>query len=219
MARRGGLPAEFRTGAGLDGLVCAGRAYRPGACDRRVPRAPKGRGKVPDRAARAAQPVPHAAADGHVHDDQPVDPGPADHPGGLGRGTVKALTWTWPFDSTVYAGLAAAFLVHAWLARDAPDAERKHTLYLIAGLATLWVALETPIDVISDRYLDSVHMLHHFLLGFVDPPLLLLSLSRAMVRRLVTIPGVQLITEPIPAQVIAGTARTGWHLPPLYNAT
>lgn len=129
------------------------------------------------------------------------------------------MTWTWPFDSTVYAGLAAAFLVHAWLARDAPDAERKHTLYLIAGLATLWVALETPIDVISDRYLDSVHMLQHVLLGFVAPPLLLLSLSRSMVRRLVTIPGVQLITEPIPAQVIAGTVMIVWHLPVLYNGT
>ena len=42
-----------------------------------------------------------------------------------------------------YAGLVAAFLGHAWLAGQAPEAERKHTLYLIAGLATLWVALET----------------------------------------------------------------------------
>jgi len=126
---------------------------------------------------------------------------------------------TWPFDPTVYAGLVAAFLGHAWLARSAPDAQRKHTLYLIAGLATLWIALETPIDPISDHYLDSVHMLQHVLLGFVAPPLLLLSLSRSMVRRLVTIPGVQLITEPIPAQIIAGAVMVVWHLPALYNAT
>jgi cytochrome c oxidase assembly factor CtaG len=129
------------------------------------------------------------------------------------------MTWTWPIDPTVYVGLVAAFLTHAWLARDAPDAERKHTLYLIAGLATLWVALETPIDIISDRYLDSVHMFQHVLLGFVAPPLLLLSLSRSMARRLVTIPGVQMITEPIPAQVIAAVVMVVWHLPVLYNAT
>jgi cytochrome c oxidase assembly factor CtaG len=129
------------------------------------------------------------------------------------------VTWTWPFDPTVYAGLAAAFIGHAWLARSAPDAKRKHTLYLIAGLVTLWVALETPIDIISDRYLDSVHMLQHVLLGFVAPPLLLLSLSRSMARRLVTIPGVQLISEPIPAQVIAGAVMVVWHLPALYDAT
>lgn len=129
------------------------------------------------------------------------------------------MRWTWPFDATVYAGLIAAFLVHAWLARDAPDAQRKHTLYLIAGLATLWVALETPIDVISDRYLDSVHMFQHVLLGFVAPPLLLLSLSRSMVRRLVAIPGVQALTEPVPAQVIAAVVMVVWHVPSLYGAT
>lgn len=129
------------------------------------------------------------------------------------------MIWTWPFDLTVYAGLLGAYLGHAWLARDAPGAERKHTLYLIAGLATLWVALETPIDPISDHYLDSVHMLQHVLLGFVAPPLLLLSLSKSMVRRLVEIPGMQLVTEPIPAQVIAGTVMVAWHLPALYNAT
>jgi putative membrane protein len=129
------------------------------------------------------------------------------------------VTVTWPFDLTVYAGLVVAFLAHAWLARDAPDARQKHTLYLVAALATLWVALETPIDTISDHYLDSVHMLQHVLLGFVAPPLLLLSLSRSMVRRLVTIPGVHLITEPIPAQVIAGAVMVVWHLPVFYDAT
>lgn len=125
----------------------------------------------------------------------------------------------WPFDPTVYAGLVAAYLGHAWLARNAADAERKHTLYLIAGLATLWVALETPIDPISDHYLDSVHMLQHVLLGFIAPPLLLLSLSPSMVARLVRIPGVRFITEPVQAQVIAGAVMVVWHLPALYNAT
>jgi cytochrome c oxidase assembly factor CtaG len=40
-----------------------------------------------------------------------------------------------------------------------------------------------------------------------------------MARRLVTIPGVQLISEPIPAQVIAGAVMVVWHLPALYDAT
>jgi putative membrane protein len=125
----------------------------------------------------------------------------------------------WPFDPTVYAGLVAAYLGHAWLARNAPDADRKHTLYLIAGLAALWLALETPIDIISDRYLDSVHMLQHVLLGFIAPPLILLSLSPTMVGRLVRIPGLRFITEAIAAQVIAGAVMVVWHLPALYNAT
>jgi len=126
---------------------------------------------------------------------------------------------TWPFDWTVYIGLVALYLGHAGLARGASDAQPRHTLFLIAGLATLWVALETPIDTISDYYLDSVHMLQHVLLGFVAPPLLLLSLSPRMAARIVRIPGVRPLTEPVPAQVIAAAVMVAWHLPPLYDAT
>jgi putative membrane protein len=126
---------------------------------------------------------------------------------------------TWPVDLTVYAGLAVLFLGHAWLAGSVSDAQRKHTLYFGLGLLTLWVALETPLDTVSDYYLDSVHMLQHVLLGFVAPPLMLLGLSSQMVGRIVRVPGVRAITEPVPAQVIAGLVMIGWHLPPLYDAT
>ena len=126
---------------------------------------------------------------------------------------------TWPFDPTVYAGLVVLFLAHAWLARRSPDAQRKHSLYFGLGLLTLWIALETPIDTISDHYLDSVHMFQHVLLGFIAPPFMLLGLSPGMVADLVRIPGVRAITEPIPAQIIAGAVMILWHLPPLYDAT
>ena len=126
---------------------------------------------------------------------------------------------TWPVDWTVYAGLVVLFLGHAWLAGKVSDTQRKHSLYFGLGLVTLWVALETPLDTISDRYLDSVHMLQHILLGFVAPPLMLLGLSSQMVDRVLRVPGVRAATEPVAAQVIAGAVMVVWHLPPLYNAT
>jgi putative membrane protein len=126
---------------------------------------------------------------------------------------------TWPFDPTVYTGLLALYLGHALLARGVPDAERKHTAYFLSGLFVLWLALETPLDTISDYYLDSVHMLQHVLLAFVAPPLLLLGLSREMVRRLLRVPGLGAVTEPVPAQVVAAAVMVAWHLPPLYDAT
>jgi cytochrome c oxidase assembly factor CtaG len=126
---------------------------------------------------------------------------------------------SWPFDWTVYAGLVALFFGHAWLARDAPDAERKHSLYFGLGLITLWIALETPMDTISDYYLDSVHMLQHVLLAFIAPPLMLLGLSPSMVGRLVRVPGVRALTEPVPAQLIGGAVMVAWHIPPFYDAT
>jgi len=125
----------------------------------------------------------------------------------------------WPLDPIVYAGLLALFFGHAWLAREADDARRKHSLYFGLGLLTIWVALETPIDTISDYYLDSVHMLQHVMLGFVAPPLLLLGLSPQMVGRFVRVPGVRELTEPIPAQLIAGVVMIVWHVPWLYDAT
>ena len=126
---------------------------------------------------------------------------------------------TWPFDPTVYAGLIALFFGHAWLARAADDAERKHTLYFSLGVLALWVALETPIDTISDYYLDSVHMFQHVLLGFIAPPLMLLGLSPGMAGRLATVPLIRAATEPVTAQVIAGGVMVVWHLPALYDAT
>ena len=126
---------------------------------------------------------------------------------------------SWPVDPTVYAGLLVLFFGHALLARDAPDASRRHTVYFLAGLFVLWVALETPLDTIGDDYLDSVHMLQHVLLAFVAPPLLLLGLSPQMAGRLARIPGVRAMTEPVAAQVIAGVIMVGWHIPALYEAT
>ena len=125
----------------------------------------------------------------------------------------------WPLDPTVYLGLVVLYLGHAWLARDAPDFRRKHSLYFGLGLITIWVALETPIDTIADHYLDSVHMLQHVLLGFVAPPLMLLGLSPSIVGKLVRIPAVRALTEPIPAQLIAGVVMIAWHVPVLYDAT
>lgn len=125
----------------------------------------------------------------------------------------------WPLDPSVYFGLLALFFGHAWLARRADDAEPRHSIYFGLGLLTIWVALETQLDTIADDYLDSVHMLQHVLLGFVAPPLMLLGLSSGMVARLVRIPGVRGVTEPVPAQVIAGLVMIVWHLPPLYDAT
>jgi putative membrane protein len=86
-------------------------------------------------------------------------------------------------------------------------------------LLALWAALETPVDTISDGYLDSVHMLQHVLLGFVAPPLMLLGLSAGMAARLAGVPLIRGVTEPVPAQIIAGGVMVIWHLPPLYDAT
>ena len=125
----------------------------------------------------------------------------------------------WPFDPSVYAGLLLLlFFGHAWLARDR-DLPRIGSLYFGLGLVCIWIALETPLEVLADDYLDSAHMLQHVLIGVVAPPLLLLGQNREMAGVLARLPGVRAITEPVPAQVLSAAVMIGWHLPPLYDAT
>ena len=108
---------------------------------------------------------------------------------------------------------------YAALARGRADFSRARGLAYIGGVTMLWVALETPIDTLSDHYLQSVHMFQHILLGVIAPPLLLLGLSPSMAATLARVPGVRALTEPVPAQVLAAAVMIGWHLPALYDLT
>ncbi|HVB77885.1 MAG TPA: cytochrome c oxidase assembly protein [Candidatus Nitrosotalea sp.] len=97
---------------------------------------------------------------------------------------------------------------------------RARHLWFGAGLALIWLALETPIDTVGDRSLQSVHMLQHVLLGLVAPPMLLLGLDAHAARRLLArIPLLERVCSPLWAQLIAALVMVGWHLPPLYDLT
>lgn len=119
----------------------------------------------------------------------------------------------------MYAGLLAVFFGYALLARGRADLTRRRSLAFGAGLAVLWLALETPIDTISDRHLQSIHMLQHVLLGVIAPPLLVMGLSPSMAGVLARVPGVRFLTEPVAGQVAAAVVMVGWHVPALYDVT
>lgn len=124
----------------------------------------------------------------------------------------------WPFDWSVYAGLVILWAAYLLLASGGGLRPRK-ALWFAFGVLTLWAALETPIDTMSDRYLMSVHMVQHVLLLFVAPPLLLLGLSEKSARRVARWPGVLWLTKPGAAQLIAAAMMVFWHLPPPYQWT
>jgi len=107
---------------------------------------------------------------------------------------------------------------YAALARGREDCSPLRGISFIVGVVILWVALETPIDTLSDQDLQGVHMFQHVLLGILAPPLLLLGLSPSMAASLARVPGLRVLTEPVPAQVLAAAVMIGWHLPALYDA-
>ena len=99
------------------------------------------------------------------------------------------------------------------------ELSRGRILAFGVGVLLLWLALETPIDTLSDHHLQSVHMLQHVLLGLLAPPALLLGLSPAMAAGVARWPLVRRVTEPVPAQLAAAAVMVGWHVPALYDAT
>ncbi|MFN2617872.1 MAG: cytochrome c oxidase assembly protein [Thermoleophilaceae bacterium] len=93
-----------------------------------------------------------------------------------------------------------------------------------AGAVTaLLAALASPIDGLGEDYLFSAHMLQHVLLGDVAPLLLLLSLSRVILRPLTRrLRGVELALGPF-AHPLTGlgiwlVVMYAWHVPALYDA-
>jgi putative membrane protein len=84
-------------------------------------------------------------------------------------------------------------------------------------------ALVTPIDGLGEDYLFSAHMVQHVLLGDIAPLLLLLSLSRVMLRpvtrRLVRVErALGPLASPVTAIVVWLGTMYLWHIPAVYDA-
>jgi putative membrane protein len=91
------------------------------------------------------------------------------------------------------------------------------------ALLALLAALVSPIDGLGEDYLFSAHMLQHVLLGDIAPLLLLLSLSRVIMRPLTRrLAALERALGPLAHPVTGLGVWLGvmyaWHLPALYDA-
>ena len=90
-----------------------------------------------------------------------------------------------------------------------------------AGLLTLFLALESPIDTIGEERLFSVHMLQHPLLGDVAALLLVLGLDGRLLRPLLRVGIVhrlRVLAHPLVALPLWAVNFVVWHLPVLFDA-
>lgn len=108
------------------------------------------------------------------------------------------------------------------LLHSAPVSRAREVAFT-AGVATLFVALATPLDTLADDYLFTAHMLQHLLLTLVAAPLLLLGtpewLFREVLRatRLTTL--VRLARHPLIAFFVFNLIFTLAHVPAFYELT
>jgi putative membrane protein len=140
----------------------------------------------------------------------------------------------WLADPGVLAPLALFAGIYVWrflqVRREAAAKGRPPTgagplqaLAFGAGMLALLAALVSPVDGLGEDYLFSAHMVQHVLLGDIAPLLILLGLSRAIMRpatrRLMWL---ERALGPLahPATGIALWLATMyiWHIPALYDA-
>jgi cytochrome c oxidase assembly factor CtaG len=112
--------------------------------------------------------------------------------------------------------------------------DRLRVLSFVAGLVTIVLALESPIDDAADK-LFWAHMVQHVLLLTVAPPLILFgrpwprmwralplgfrtTVGRGLAKSGVAAP-VRAVARPLPAFVLFNATIIVWHVPSLYNAT
>jgi cytochrome c oxidase assembly factor CtaG len=139
----------------------------------------------------------------------------------------------WSLDpGLVYVVLAAVLYLLGCRGRSRPTALQITSFF--AGLLTLVIALDSPIDDYADQ-LFWVHMLQHVLLLTVAPPLFLLGrpwptmwralplgprtdVARTLARARWTAP-VRALTRPLPAWILFNATIVLWHIPAAYDAT
>lgn len=119
--------------------------------------------------------------------------------------------WDWEPSVVVgCAGLAIAYLAIA----------RKRGLsgapYFLAGVVLLLLDLVSPLDALGDQYLLSAHVVQHFLLALVIPPLFLLGTPAFELRSLA--PLERVIGQPPVSWLLGVGTMLAWHIPALFNA-
>jgi len=154
--------------------------------------------------------------------------------------TPPANFWAaWSFPVLPFVLLAATLFVYlaGWRAahRTRPRALPPwRAVSFVAGMVSLWIAIASPIDALDD-YLLAAHMIQHFILMSIAPPLIVLGaptvpLLRGLPRpvRLGLRPlfrarwlhrTARFFLHPVTAWLLMNIIYLGWHVPAAFELT
>ncbi len=121
------------------------------------------------------------------------------------------IAWDW--EPSVVIGCAALAIGYIAIVRNHGF---QRAPYFLAGVALLLLDLVSPIDSLADRYLFSAHIVQHFLLALVIPPLLLLGTPSFELGALSKVE--RAIGQPPISWLLGVGTMLAWHIPALFNA-
>ena len=135
----------------------------------------------------------------------------------------------WLGDPAVLAPLALLAVIYIWRFSNARreaggrGAGWIQAAAFAAGFIALLAALVSPLDGLGEDYLFSAHMVQHVLLGDIAPLLLLLALSRVILRPVTRrLMGVERalgpLASPATGLILWLALMYLWHVPALYDA-
>lgn len=106
---------------------------------------------------------------------------------------------------------------------SARGARPRHAIAFAAAMVVMLVAVASPLDGLGEEYLFTAHMTQHILLGDIAPLLVLLSLSRVIMRpatrRLQRVEvALGRFAHPVTGLLVWFALVYFWHIPALYVA-
>jgi putative membrane protein len=135
----------------------------------------------------------------------------------------------WFADPLVLVPLALFAGIYVWRFAQARQEEggrgasALQALAFAGGMLAILIALVSPIDGLGEEYLFSAHMVQHVLLGDIAPLLILLALSRVILRpatrRLMSVERrLGPLASPATGLIAWLALMYLWHIPALYDA-
>jgi cytochrome c oxidase assembly factor CtaG len=137
------------------------------------------------------------------------------------------LHWTFSAPILIPIGAYAYFYIRRFREVRRTSGRRgasaRHLAAFIASIVVILTALVSPLDGLGEEYLFSAHMVQHLLLGDIAPLLMLLALSRVIMRPLTRkLQSVERalgpLAHPASALVLWLAFVYFWHVPALYDA-
>ena len=151
------------------------------------------------------------------------------------RGIMAA--WSWPLWPAVGLVLAGALYTRGWTKLQKTRRKELPVWRAVCfglGLLAIWIALASPIDALDD-FLLSAHMLQHFILMSIAPPLIVLSaplvpmlrgMPRGVIRALRPVFAsralhrvAHALAHPAVAWLAMNLFYLGWHVPQAFELT